>query len=488
MTAPLWTLTAAESRRRIAAGEITAQELLSAHLERIDAVEPRVHAFLARSAEAARRDAEAVDGSRARGELAPLAGAVLGVKDVIAGLDHPTTAASRILEGYVSPYEATSLRRARARGAVVVGKTNLDEFAMGSSSEHSAFGPTLNPWDLERVPGGSSSGSAAAVAAGMAQVALGTDTGGSIRQPASFCGTFGLKPTYGRVSRYGVVAFASSMDQVGPLGRSVEDVARLFEAIAGGDELDASSAAEPVEPWTGSDDVRGLAFAVPDEYVGAGVDPGVARVVREAARALLDAGAVERRVALPATEHALDAYYLVADAEASSNLGRYDGLRYGPRRAVDAPEAAAWISAYRGRSFGTEVKRRIMLGTHVLSAGYYDAYYLRAMRVRALIRRELLAALETVDFLLTPTSPVVAFRLGERVDDPLAMYAVDILSVTANLAGLPAMSVPAGLHQGLPVGVQLMGRPFQETLLFRAAEALSRRLPQPAAWEAGAVR
>ncbi len=413
-----------------------------------------------------------------RPEGQSLRGVPVAVKDNLATRDLPTTCASRILEGYRSPFEATAVRRLREAGARVVGKTNMDEFGMGSSTENSAFGPARNPWNRERVPGGSSGGSAAAVAAGYVPAALGSDTGGSIRQPAAFCGVVGFKPTYGRVSRYGLVAYASSLDQVGTFGRTVEDAARVLEVISGHDPRDATSARrDPVRllPELESG-VRDLVVGVPEEYFHQNVDPGVGDACERALAVLEKEGARVRSVSLPSTRYGVSAYYLIAPAEASSNLARYDGVRFGSR----ADGAASTREVYEGtraRGFGREVVRRILLGTFALSAGYYDAYYGRAQRVRGLVARELRQVFASgVDFLFTPTSPSAAFPLGERVDDPVRMYQSDVFTVTANLAGIPALSVPVGTADGLPVGGQLLGPHWQEGRLARAAWVLEQAM------------
>ncbi|MQA88930.1 MAG: Asp-tRNA(Asn)/Glu-tRNA(Gln) amidotransferase subunit GatA [Gemmatimonas sp.] len=406
----------------------------------------------------------------------PLAGVPIAVKDNIATIDFPTTCGSRILEGYRSPFDATAVRRLREAGAVILGKTNLDEFGMGSSTEHSAYGPTRNPLDRSRVPGGSSGGSAAAVAAGIVRGALGSETGGSVRQPSAFCGVVGIKPTYGRVSRYGLVAYASSLDQIGVIGRSVDDAAILLQVIAGHDALDSTSADRPVPDYCAPpSSLEGVVIGVPQEYFPDSLHPGVSSVCRSALHALEGLGAEVREVSLPTTPYAVPTYYILAPAEASSNLARYDGVRYGVRY----PGVADVKELYdRTRAlFGPEVKRRIMLGTYVLSAGYYDAYYGRAQRVRRLISHDFTNVFASgVDALFTPTTPTPAFRLGERTDDPYEMYLSDVFTVTANLAGVPALSLPIGDVDGLPVGGQLMGPPWSEGSLLRIATALESSL------------
>ena len=407
-----------------------------------------------------------------------LAGIPVAVKDNLVTADFPTTCASRILQDFRSPYEATAVRRLRRAGAVVLGKTNMDEFGMGSSTENSAFGPTRNPWHRERVPGGSSGGSAAAVAAGIVPVALGSDTGGSVRQPASFCGVVGIKPTYGRVSRYGLVAFASSLDQVGALGRTVRDTATLLEVVSGHDPRDATSVNRPVPPLAAAceREVRGLVVGVPREYFPPGLDPVVRRLAERALGALEGAGAEVRDVSLPHTRYAIPAYYIIAPAEASSNLARYDGVRFG-RRCRGAGSTERLYELSRSEGFGTEVKRRILLGTYALSAGYYDAYYGRAQEARAVIAGDFDRVFgDGVDVLFTPTSPTPAFRLGERIHDPYQMYLSDVFTVPANLAGVPALSVPIGLAEGLPVGGQLMAPHWREDTLLTAAAAIEAEL------------
>jgi aspartyl-tRNA(Asn)/glutamyl-tRNA(Gln) amidotransferase subunit A len=466
-------LTAAEIRRRVAAREASAEEVTRAHLDRLAAVEPAVDAFLLVATERALDRARRLDAALDRGEPSPpLAGVPLAVKDVLHVEGLPTSCGSRILAGYRPPFAATAVTRLEAAGAVVLGKTNMDEFAMGSSTERSAFKPTRNPWDRERVPGGSSGGSAAAVAARVAPVALGTDTGGSIRQPAALCGVVGLKPTWGRVSRYGLVAFASSLDQVGILTRTVEDAALTSSALFGRDPLDATSADEPVPDFAGALDAgaEGLRVGVPWGFLAEGVETETMARFRESLDALESRGASIVEVALPSLPHAIATYYLVATAEASSNLARYDGVRYG-LRAAGARGLGRLYGDTRDLGFGAEVKRRIILGTFALSAGYYDAYYLRAQKVRTLIRRDFESAFRACDVIATPTTPTPAFRLGEKTGDPLQMYLADIFTVPANLAGLPALSLPCGLAGGLPVGLQLQGRPFEEQTLLLAGAA-----------------
>jgi aspartyl-tRNA(Asn)/glutamyl-tRNA(Gln) amidotransferase subunit A len=470
---------AVELARLVRGGERSAVEVVDESLAAIDAADAEINAFNLVTADEARAAAAAIDSAVAAGDdPGPLAGVPVAVKDnhCIRGI--PTTCSSRILEGWRPPYDATVIERLAAAGAVVIGKTNLDEFAMGSSTENSAFGPTRNPRDPSRVPGGSSGGSAAAVAAGFAPLALGSDTGGSIRQPASLCGVVGMKPTYGLVSRYGLVAFASSLDQIGPFAATVEDAAVLLQAIAGHDPMDTTSIPEPVPDLVGGlrDGVDGLRVGIVRELVSEGVAPVVAGAVEAAAQALEHAGAKVDDASVPATVYGLSAYYLIAPAEASSNLARYDGVRYGQR--VDAGSTADMNEATRTAGFGDEVKRRIMLGTYALSAGYYDAYYGKALKVRTLIVRDFEAAYERFDLLLSPTSPTTAFPLGERVEDPLAMYLSDVCTIPSNLAGHPAISVPFGADaDGLPIGVQVLGPPLEEARLLQAAQALEEASP-----------
>ncbi|CAN5151078.1 Asp-tRNA(Asn)/Glu-tRNA(Gln) amidotransferase subunit GatA [soil metagenome] len=465
-------LTIRETAAALLRRETSAGELAEIALARADA-DPH-NAWLRLSAELARRQARAAD-TRLRAGGAPLlCGIPWACKDIIGTRGVETTAASRILAGYVPPYSATVVERLDAAGAVMVGKTNLDEFAMGSSSENSAFGPVLNPHDRARVPGGSSGGSAVAVATGEVLFSLGTDTGGSIRQPASLCGVVGMKPTYGRVSRYGVVAFASSLDQVGPFANDVEGCAIVCEALFGPDENDATTMPLPSEDLRREldDGVRGLRLGVPREYFVSGMEPGVERAVRAALRALEREGAELVDVSLPSTDHGLAVYYLIQPAEASANLARYDGVRSGPR--VDGADLVETYRRTRGHGFGPEVKRRIILGTYALSAGYYDAYYARAQKVRTLIKREFEDAFESVDAIVAPTSPSVAFPIGAKVEDPLAMYLNDAYTLPVNIAGLPGISVPCGLSDGLPVGLQVIAAPFREAMLFRVAAAYER--------------
>ncbi len=469
----------ADVSKELDAGRISAVELTTEILRHIDATESRVRSFLTLTPEAALKDAREADRRRAGGERSPLLGIPIAVKDVILTKGVRTTAASKILENFVAPYDATVIRRLREAGAVFLGKLNCDEFAMGSSTENSAFGPTYNPWNLKRVPGGSSGGSAAAVAAGQCYAALGTDTGGSIRQPAACCGIVGVKPSYGRVSRYGLIAYASSFDQIGPMARTVADCALLLEVIAGRDPCDATSAPHPVPRYSAELErpLRGLRVGLPRECLGEGVQAEVREAVCSALRWFEGEGVSVVETALPHLRYAIPTYYLVATAEASSNLARYDGVRFGLRLG----EEEGLMTMYgrtRACGFGPEVKRRIMLGTYALSAGYYDAYYLRALKVRTLVRRDFEAAFDRADLVVMPTAPTTAFPLGAKTGDPLEMYLSDIFTIAANLAGLPALSLPCGFDQeGLPIGLQLVGRPFAEGQLLAVAHAYEQSHP-----------
>jgi len=470
-------LTAAEAGGLIANRELSSAELTRAYLERISAVEARVHAFVRLTDELALKQAAEIDARIAAGEkLGPLAGVPIALKDILCTRGMTTTCCSRILENYVPPYDATVIQRLKEAGLVFLGKTNMDEFAMGSSTENSAFGPTHNPWDLERVPGGSSGGSAAAVAALEAPLAIGTDTGGSIRQPAAFCGVSGLKPTYGRVSRYGLVAFASSLDQIGPMTREVRDCALLLQVLAGHDPLDSTSVPAEVPDYAAAlgDSVAGVRIGIPTEffeYRGSRVSREIEDAVRAAAGVLEGLGARCEEVSTPHLQYVIPVYYVIAPAEASSNLARYDGVAYGYRTAAPAQDIVDLYQRTREEGFGPEVKRRIMLGTYALSAGYYDAYYLKASQVRTLICRDFDKAFEDHDLLLAPVTPSLPFRLGEKTDDPVEMYLSDVGTIAANMAGLPAMSVPCGYSRGLPIGLQVVGKPLDETMVLRAAHA-----------------
>jgi aspartyl-tRNA(Asn)/glutamyl-tRNA(Gln) amidotransferase subunit A len=479
--------TATELVRQLAEGEITSAALTQTYLDRIERLDGRVKAFLRVDPSAALAQAEEIDRRRKAGKpLGPLAGLPVAVKDVLCTQGEPTTCASRMLEHFRPPYDATAVAKLKAADAVLIGRTNMDEFAMGGSNENSAFFPTHNPWDLSRIPGGSSGGSAAAVAARMAPLALGTDTGGSIRCPAGLCGISGLKPTYGRVSRYGLVAFASSLDQIGPMGQTAEDCALLLEVLAGHDPNDSTSIDLPVPRYT--ETVRrpldGLRLGLVREHFGEGLDAEVDRAVREAVRVYESLGASVKELSLPHSRYAVATYYIIAPCEASSNLARYDGVHYGYRSSVSPlrglgtsvpsmPSDNALIEMYRrsrSEGFGAEVKRRIMLGTYALSAGYYDAYYKKALKVRRLIRQDFDRAFEEVDLIIGPVTPTPAFKIGERVDDPLAMYLFDLYTVSTNLAGIAAMSIPCGLSSaGLPIGLHLQSPPFQEERLLRGA-------------------
>jgi aspartyl-tRNA(Asn)/glutamyl-tRNA(Gln) amidotransferase subunit A len=463
----------AEWRQQLQSGEVSARELTDHHLRRIEAVEPTVHAYLEVTAERARADADRIDALRAAGEpLPPLAGVPLAIKDNLCTKGVRTTCSSRMLESFVPPYESTVTERLWQAGGVLIGKTNLDEFAMGSSTETSAFGPSRNPWNPETVPGGSSGGSAAAVAAGECLGALGSDTGGSIRQPASFCGVVGLKPTYGRVSRYGLVAFASSLDQVGPFATSVADAAELLQAIAGEDPRDSTCLKAPVPDYSAAlnQPVRGLRVGLVREcFEAEGLDPQVKASVMAAAAQLEALGCELVEVSCPRFNDGIATYYVIAPSEASANLARYDGVKYG-YRAADAASLAEMTARSRAEGFGDEVQRRILIGTYALSAGYVDAYYKKAQQVRTLIRRDFDRAFEGVDVLLTPTSPTTAFRFGAHRDDPLAMYLADLLTIPANMAGLPAISLPCGFDDtGLPIGVQMITGVLQEERLLQVA-------------------
>ena len=461
-------------RAGIAARELSAVEICREALDRIEQLTD-LNAFITVTADSALERAAEIDRAARAGEvLAQLAGVPIAIKDNMVMQGVRTTAGSRILFNYRPPYTATAVERLEAAGAIILGKTNQDEFAMGSSTENSAYGPVKNPWNKAYVPGGSSGGSAVAVAAGIATVALGSDTGGSIRQPASFCGVAGLKPTYGRVSRYGLIAFGSSLDQIGPFGNSVDDIAEVLNVIAGHDPKDSTSSDLDADDYVGAleGDVRGLRVGVPREYYGEGLDPEVKAAVEAAITKFKELGAVVVDISLPQTEYAIPVYYVIATAEASSNLARYDGVRYG-FRAEEAPTLKEMYSRTRDQGFGAEVKRRIMLGTYALSAGYYDAYYGKAQQVRSLIERDFRTAFEACDVIATPTAPTPAFQLGAKTDNPLEMYLSDIYTITVNLAGVPALSLPCGLSsKGLPIGIQLMGRHFCEAELLRAAHNL----------------
>ncbi len=469
----LFALTLHEASEKLRRREISSVELTEAVLQRIAATDDRVRAYLTLARDSAMEQAKQADARLASGQpSSPLLGVPLAVKDNFLTQGLRTTCASKILGDFMPPYDATAVAKLRAAGAVIVGKTNLDEFAMGSSAENSAFFPTCNPWNLQRIPGGSSGGSAAAVAADQCIAALGTDTGGSIRQPAACCGVVGLKPTYGRVSRYGIIAFASSMDQVGPMTKDTRDSALLLQALAGHDPADSTSSNHAVADYSAAltGEVKNLRIGVPKEYFVGGMQPEVEKSVREAIRQFEQAGAKIEEISLPHTEYAVAVYYIVATAEASSNLARYDGMRFGHR--ADAKDLTETYMISRDEGFGSEVKRRIMLGTYVLSAGYYDAYYLKAQRVRRLIKEDFDNAFKRCDVIVTPTAPTTAFKIGEKTSDPLQMYLSDIYTISINLAGLPALSLPCGLdNNNLPIGLQIIGKHFDEATVLRVADS-----------------
>jgi aspartyl-tRNA(Asn)/glutamyl-tRNA(Gln) amidotransferase subunit A len=470
-------ITFAEARRRIESGETTTRALTEAFLSQIEARRD-LNAFITEFRDSALAEAERIDEKIRSGTAGALAGMVMAIKDIICIKDTRVTCGSHILENFVSLYDATVVRKLREADVVVVGKTNMDEFAMGSSNENSYFGPVRNPHDPERVPGGSSGGSAVAVAANMAMASLGTDTGGSIRQPAALTGVVGLKPTYGRVSRFGLVAFASSLDQIGPFAHTVEDAARVLTVIAGHDERDSTSAPMAVPDFSAAlgRDVKGIRVGVPREYFPEGLQDDIHQAVTQGIDKLREAGAEIVDVSMPHTDYAIATYYIIATAEASSNLARYDGARYGVR-AEGAGDLEEMYVTSRSQGFGTEVKRRIMLGTYVLSAGYYEAYYRKAQKVRTLIKQDFDRAFESCDVLITPTSPTTAFKLGERIDDPLTMYLSDIFTVSVNLAGLPGISIPCGFDSNkLPIGLQIIGRPFEEERILQVADYLEHEL------------
>ena len=461
-------LTISEALAKLRAGAISSVELTQAHLAQIERLEPQIRAFITQTPELALEQARAADAARARGEDGPLLGVPLAIKDVLSTQGIETTCASKILKGYIPVFDATAIARLKAAGMVMLGKLNMDEFAMGSSTENSGFFNTYNPWDLERVPGGSSGGSAAAVAARMAMAALGSDTGGSIRLPGAYCGVAALKPSYGRVSRYGLIAYGSSLDQTGPFARSVEDCARVLQVIAGHDPLDSTSFDVPVPDYLASlgQGVRGLRLGIPAEYFSEGLQPAVEQAVRAAIAELEAMGATLVPLTMPHTKYSLAVYFIVATSEASANLARYDGVRFGAR--VEGVEMWDTYKATRGQGFGAEVKRRIMLGTYALSAGYYDAWYGKAQGVRTLIRQDFEKAFQQVDALVCPVAPTTAFKIGENTSDPLQMYLADILTISANLAGVCGMSVPCGFdEQGLPIGLQIIGPSMGEEVIFR---------------------
>lgn len=474
-------LTISEVTARLAKREVSAREVTQACLDQIARVDGKIHAFISHDAGDALAQADAADQEIAQGGRTArcLLGVPIAVKDVLCVRNQPLNCASKILGNFISPYDATVIEKLKAAGAIIFGRLNMDEFAMGSSTENSAFGLTRNPWDAARIPGGSSGGSAAAVAADECIASLGSDTGGSIRQPAALCGCVGLKPTYGRVSRYGLVAFASSLDQIGPFTKDVRDAALLLGAMSGVDPRDSTSVPQPVPDYTAglTGDIRGMKLGLPKEYLIGGLDPEVKATVDTAVNKFQELGAEIVEISLPHTDYAVATYYIIATAEASANLARFDGIRYGAR--VDGADPVELYSKTRGAGFGPEVKRRIILGTYVLSSGYYDAYYLRAQKVRTLIRNDFLKAFETVDAIVTPTTPTAAFKAGEKSDDPLQMYLSDIFTISCNLAGICGISVPCGFTQTprLPIGLQLLGKPFGEESLLRLAHAYEQATP-----------
>ena len=474
----LQNLTIDSAREAIASGKTSATALAELHYDRIASLDGKINSFLALSRVRAMTQAQKIDEMAAKGEaLPPLAGVPVGIKDVLVMQGAPATAGSLILKGYRPPYDATVVAKLEAAGAILLGKLNCDEFAMGSSNENSAYGPVLNPRDLSRVPGGSSGGSAAAVAADFAAATLGTDTGGSIRQPAAFCGVVGVLPTYGRVSRYGLIAFASSLDRVGPLTKTVKDAASVLQVIAGKDVMDPTSSGRPVDDYVGElvKPVEGLRIGVPEEYFGEGLDSEIRRAIDATIDGLKMAGCVVKPVSLPHTKYAIPTYYVIATAEASSNLSRFDGVRFG-LRADEANTLSAMFRKTRDQGFGAEVKRRILLGTYALSAGYYDAYYRKAQQVRTLLTRDFMAAFAEVDVLVAPVTPTPAFKLGEKTDDPVQMYLEDIYSVAASLAGICGISVPCGqTKDGLPIGVQIMAKHFDEATMLRVGQAVEKQ-------------
>ncbi len=470
-------LSVADARRKLDTREISSAELTDAHIREIERVDERVHAYLHRSFDVAREQARAADERIARGDAAPLTGIPVALKDVLVTVDAPTTAGSKILEGYRSPFDATVVEKLRGAGAVFLGKVNTDEFAMGSSTENSAYGVTRNPWDLSRVPGGSSGGAAASVAAGEAMLSLGSDTGGSIRQPAGFCGIVGLKPTYGRVSRYGLIAFGSSLDQIGPFARSIEDAAMMLGTIAGPDPRDSTSMPIDVPDYVAAldGDIRGMKLGVAREYRVDGMEPGVEAATEAAIERFRSLGAEIVEISLPHTKYALATYYITAPAEASANLARFDGVRFGLSK--DAGSLKEMYERTRGEGFGPEVKRRIMLGTYALSSGYYDAYYVKAQKVRTLIKADFDAVFESVDAIIAPTSPTVAFPIGARTDDPVSMYLADIWTIPANMAGIPGVALPSGFSDGMPVSLQVFGKAFDEATMLKVAHAYEQSEP-----------
>jgi aspartyl-tRNA(Asn)/glutamyl-tRNA(Gln) amidotransferase subunit A len=466
-------LTISELSQKLASREVSSREATEACLQRVKSVDDKIRAFISYDPEDALKQADMADNLLASGQRLPLLGIPVAIKDVIAVKNQPLTCGSKILGQFVSPYDATVIKKLKEAGAVVFGRLNMDEFAMGSSTENSAFQTTTNPWDVSRIPGGSSGGSAAAVAADECIAALGSDTGGSIRQPAGLCGCVGIKPSYGRISRYGLVAFASSLDQIGCFTKRVSDAAVILEALSGVDPLDSTSVPQPVPHYSANliPDIKGLRLGLAKEYMVGGLDPEVRQAIDAAVKQLEDLGAEIVEISLPHTDYAIATYYIIATAEASANLARFDGIRYGAR--VEGSDPIDLYSKTRGAGFGAEVKRRILLGTYVLSSGYYDAYYIRAQKVRTLIRNDFLKAFEKVDAIITPTSPSPAFKLGEKADDPLQMYLMDIYTISANLAGICGISVPCGFTRSpkLPIGLQLLGKPFGEEAILRVAHS-----------------
>jgi aspartyl-tRNA(Asn)/glutamyl-tRNA(Gln) amidotransferase subunit A len=469
-------LTISELRQKLSSREVSSREATEACLQRVKSVDDKIRAFISYDPEDALKQADMADNLLASGQRLPLLGIPVAIKDVIAVKNQPLTCGSKILGQFVSPYDATVIKKLKEAGAVVFGRLNMDEFAMGSSTENSAFQTTTNPWDVSRIPGGSSGGSAAAVAADECIAALGSDTGGSIRQPAGLCGCVGIKPSYGRISRYGLVAFASSLDQIGCFTKRVSDAAVILEALSGVDPLDSTSVPQPVPHYSANliPDIKGLRLGLAKEYMVGGLDPEVRQAIDAAVKQLEDLGAEIVEISLPHTDYAIATYYIIATAEASANLARFDGIRYGAR--VEGSDPIDLYSKTRGAGFGAEVKRRILLGTYVLSSGYYDAYYIRAQKVRTLIRNDFLKAFEKVDAIITPTSPSPAFKMGEKADDPLQMYLMDIYTISANLAGICGISVPCGFTRSpkLPIGLQLLGKPFGEEAILRVAHSYER--------------
>ncbi|WP_457641912.1 Asp-tRNA(Asn)/Glu-tRNA(Gln) amidotransferase subunit GatA [Persephonella sp.] len=472
----LWKKSLKELSELIKSKEVKPSEIVESFAKRTEEVEPKINSYVTNLIDRALQEAKEKDDQLVSMESIPeLFGVPVAIKDNISTKDIRTTCSSKILENYIPPFDATVIEKLKENGYIITGKTNLDEFAMGSSTENSAFFVTKNPWDLNRVPGGSSGGSAAAVAAGIAPAALGSDTGGSIRQPAAFCGVIGLKPTYGRVSRYGLVAFASSLDQIGTFTRTVEDTAILMNIISGKDPKDSTSANVDVPDFTTylGKDIKGVKIGIPEEFFVEGLDPQIKDIVLNSAKELEKEGAQLVNISMPTTRYAIEAYYIIAPSEASSNLARYDGVRYGYRTS-EYKDLEEMYSKTRDEGFGAEVKRRIMLGTYSLSSGYYDAYYLKAQKVRTLIYKDFMNAFEKVDIILTPTTPDVAFKIGEKVDDPLQMYLSDIFTVSVNMAGVPGISIPCGFKGGLPVGLQLIGKPFDEGTLIKVADRFTK--------------